>query len=113
MAQQTDILLLDEPTSSLDLKHQQQIYRILKQLTREENKLVVLVTHDINLSAQFCDRLILFDNGRVIANGRPEEVLKFNLIRQVYGVEVYIDVNPFTNTLYILPYDTKKDENEV
>lgn len=112
LAQQTNILLLDEPTSSLDLKHQQQIYRILQRLSREENKLVVLVTHDINLSAQFCDRLILLDKGKIIADGRPEKVLKFQLIQQVYGVKVYIDVNPFTDTLYILPYDTKDDEKD-
>jgi len=103
-------LLLDEPTSSLDLKHQQQIYRILQRLTRDENKLVVLVTHDINLSAQFCDRLILLDQGQIIAGGSPHEVLKFQLIQQVYGVKVYIDVNPFTDTVYILPYETKEDD---
>ncbi|HGY56063.1 MAG TPA: heme ABC transporter ATP-binding protein [Caldithrix abyssi] len=112
LAQQTEIMLLDEPTSSLDLKHQQQIYRILRRLTREENKLVVLITHDINLSAQFCDRMVLLHNGAVIADGRPDEVLKFNLIQQVYGVKVYIDVNPLTDTLYILPYDTENDATD-
>jgi iron complex transport system ATP-binding protein len=112
LAQQTDIILLDEPTSSLDLKHQQQIYRILRRLTRDENKLVLLVTHDINLSAQFCNRLILLDKGRIIADGPPHEVLKFQLIQQVYGVKVYIDVNPFTDTVYILPYDTKESDEK-
>jgi len=107
LAQQAKILLLDEPTSSLDLKHQQSIYRILKKLSREERKTIIIVTHDINLAAQFCERLILLDKGAVLADGPPDQVLQFQLIQKVYGVKVYIDVNPFTKSLYIIPFDTQ------
>ena len=107
LAQQTSLILLDEPTSALDLKHQQEIYMILKQLTRNEAKTVVVVTHDINLAAQYCDRLILLNHGKIVRDGKPEEVLKFPVIQDVYGVKVYIDINPFTNSLYILPYALK------
>lgn len=107
LAQQAKLLLLDEPTSALDLKHQQGIYRVLKNLAEEECKTIIIVTHDINLAAQFCKRLILMDKGRIIADGPPDKVLQFQLIQQVYGVKVYIDVNPLTKSLYILPYDTK------
>ena len=104
-------MLLDEPTSALDLKHQQGIYRILKRLANEENKTIIIVTHDINLAAQFCKRLILMDNGKIVADGLPDQVLQFRLIQQVYGVKVYIDVNPLTKSLYILPYDTQEDKS--
>ncbi|MEJ2546031.1 MAG: heme ABC transporter ATP-binding protein [Calditrichaceae bacterium] len=103
LAQQARLMILDEPTSALDLKHQQGIYRILKRLADEEGKTIVIVTHDINLAAQFCERLILMDKGKIIADGPPDQVLQFQLIQQVYGVKVYIDVNPLTKSLYILP----------
>lgn len=107
LAQQVKIMLLDEPTSALDLKHQQGIYRILKRLADEEGKTIIIVTHDINLAAQFCKRLILVNKGKIVADGSPDQVLQFELIQQVYGVKVYIDVNPLTKSLYILPYDTQ------
>jgi iron complex transport system ATP-binding protein len=111
LAQQARLMILDEPTSALDLKHQQGIYRILKRLADEEGKTIVIVTHDINLAAQFCERLILMDKGKIIADGPPDQVLQFQLIQQVYGVKVYIDVNPLTKSLYILPYDTQTSES--
>ncbi len=104
LAQGSDLLLLDEPTTALDLRHQQLILSKLKQLTTAGAKTVLLVTHDINLAAQFCDRLILMNHGKILADGTPKEVLSFKLIQQVYGVKVYIDVNPFTDSIYILPY---------
>ncbi|WP_456443935.1 ABC transporter ATP-binding protein [Caldithrix abyssi] len=110
LAQNTPILLLDEPTSSLDLKHQIAILQLLKRLSADEKKTVALVTHEVNLAAQFCDRLFLLNEGRILKSGPPPEVLQFNLIQQVYGVNVYIDINPFTNSIYILPYELKKEE---
>ncbi len=107
LAQQADILLLDEPTSALDLKHQVQIGQILKKLSVEQRKTIVLVTHDVNLAAQFCTKLFLMHEGKIIARGKPDEVLRFPIIQKVYGVNVYIDINPFTKSLYILPYETR------
>lgn len=112
LAQNTPVLLLDEPTSSLDLKHQIAVLKLLKQLSLNEKKTVVLVTHEINLAAQFCDRLYLLHKGKIVKEGPPAEVLQFNLIQQVYGVNVYIDINPFTNSIYILPYELKGEEKQ-
>ncbi|APF17101.1 ABC transporter related protein [Caldithrix abyssi DSM 13497] len=112
LAQNTPILLLDEPTSSLDLKHQIAILQLLKRLSADEKKTVALVTHEVNLAAQFCDRLFLLNEGRILKSGPPPEVLQFNLIQHVYGVNVYIDINPFTNSIYILPYELKKEEEK-
>lgn len=105
LAQQPKILLLDEPTSALDLGHQQTILRMLQNLT-DKRTTVVVVMHDINLSAQYCDNLILLDKGEIMEQGSPDQVLRFSTIEKVYGVKVYIDVNPFTKSIYILPYDT-------
>lgn len=105
LAQEADILILDEPTSALDLHYQQEIYRILRKLVQEKNKTILIVTHDVNLAAQFCGRIVILNDGKIVANGSPQEVLKFPMIQKVYGVKVYIDINPLSGSLYILPYD--------
>ena len=105
LAQQPKIILLDEPTSALDLHHQIAIYQILKSLQKEKNLTVIVVTHDINLVAQFSNRIILMDKGSIIKDGTPEEVLKFKTLQDTFGVKVYIDINPITKSLYILPYE--------
>jgi iron complex transport system ATP-binding protein len=104
LAQNPKIILLDEPTSALDLHHQIAIYQILQKLKQEQDLTVFVVTHDINLAAQFCDRVILMGAGKIIRDGRPDEVLQFQLLQDTFGVKVYIDINPFTKSLYILPY---------
>lgn len=104
LAQQPEILLLDEPTSALDLHHQIGIYKILKSLQSETKLTTLVVTHDINLASQFCDRIILLNSGEIIKDGTPSEVLQFKLLQEIFGVNVYIDINPMTKSLYILPY---------
>lgn len=104
LAQQPKILLLDEPTSALDLHHQIDIYIILKTLQNETNLTTIVVTHGINLAAQFCERIILMNKGEIIRDGKPDEVLQFNLLQEIFGVKVYIDINPMTKSLYVLPY---------
>ena len=111
LAQQSDLLLLDEPTSALDFKHQQEIFMLLKDLCKQEGKTVLVVTHDINLASQFCDRLILINEGKIVSIGKPEDVLNFNVIQEVYGVKVFIDINPLTKSLYILPYELEQKGN--
>jgi iron complex transport system ATP-binding protein len=104
LAQQPKIVLLDEPTSALDLHHQISIYQILKDLQKEKNLTTVIVTHDINLAAQYCDRMVLLHNGMILNEGKPGDVLKFQTIQDTFGVQVYIDINPITDTIYVLPY---------
>ncbi|RMH60730.1 MAG: ABC transporter ATP-binding protein [Calditrichaeota bacterium] len=104
LAQQSPWMLLDEPSSALDLHHQQEIYTLLSDLSRKENKTIVVITHDINLAAQYCQRLILMNDGRLLKDGPPKDVLLFPIIEEVYGVKVYIDINPMNNSLYIVPY---------
>jgi iron complex transport system ATP-binding protein len=98
LAQQTPILLLDEPTAFLDLKHQIEIFGILKELNRERHVTVVLVSHDLNLASQHCDRLLLLHGGRPYRTGPPKEVLTVEHLRVAYGCDVLIDSHPMTGT---------------
>ncbi len=98
LAQQASILLLDEPTAFLDLKHQIDIYAVLKGLNRERNVTVVLVSHDVNLASQHCSRLVLLHGGRAFRTGNPAEVLTAEHLRSVYGCDVLIDAHPTAGT---------------
>ena len=88
LAQQPAVMLLDEPTSHLDLRNQLLIYRMVHQLTREQGTAALVVGHDINLAARHSDQLVLFREGRVAAQGPPVQVLQAPLLRETYGVEV-------------------------
>lgn len=94
LAQEPKILLLDESTVFLDLKHQAQFLSLLHQLNREQHLTVIFVTHDVNLAAQNADQILLLYNGKKYAIGTPAEVLTAQNIKEVYDVEVGIDQNP-------------------
>jgi iron complex transport system ATP-binding protein len=94
LVQEPRVLLLDEPTAFLDLNHQLEIAGILGRLSRQQGLTVVLVSHDLNLAAQVCDRLLLLKQGEVKAVGTPGEVLRPEAIKQVYGCEVLVDRHP-------------------
>jgi len=87
LTQRPSVLLLDEPTSSLDLRHQAEIYRILTDLNRS-GLTVVVVTHDLNLAARYCRRIDALAEGRIVATGAPAELLREPLVRDLYGAEV-------------------------
>jgi iron complex transport system ATP-binding protein len=99
----TEVLLLDEPTASLDLAYQLEIRSILLQLNEQRKVTVVVSTHDLNLAAGLCRDLILLDRGRVLAAGRAEDMLKPALIQQLYGVDVDISVHARTGRMTVVP----------
>ncbi len=105
LAQEPRVLLLDEPTAFLDIKHQVAVYDLMKQLSREQGLAVVAILHDLNLAALYCDRLLLLKAGRTFCQGTPEEVLTYINIKAVYETEVYIDLNDLTGKVQILPLD--------
>ncbi|MCX5115711.1 ABC transporter ATP-binding protein [Micromonospora sp. NBC_00362] len=88
LVQQPDLLLLDEPTNHLDIRHQLDLLRFLA----ESASTVVVTLHDLNLAAQYCDRLVLLSDGRVVAAGTPVEVLTTSQIEQVYQVRTDVDI---------------------
>lgn len=94
LAQEPEILLLDEPTAFLDLHHQLEIARIIRRLNRERGLTVVLVSHDLNLASQYCDRLLLLREGEIVTMGSPEEVIARESLERVYGCPVLVDRHP-------------------
>ncbi|MBC8379437.1 MAG: ABC transporter ATP-binding protein [Planctomycetes bacterium] len=89
LAQETPVLLLDEPTSHLDLKHQVKIFDLLKQMQTEQSKTILLVTHDINLAVQYCDRVLLLGANEAYFEGPPEQILDSGRIESIFGVQGY------------------------
>ena len=87
LAQDPEILLLDEPTSNLDIRHQLEVTSILRELSRNKDLLVIMISHDINISAKFSDKVILLKDGTIYAAGTPEEVVTSENIREAYGVD--------------------------
>lgn len=85
-----EIVLLDEPTSNLDIKHQLEVTRVLSKLPEEKNMLVIMISHDINIAAKYADRIIMLHDGRTFAMGTPKEVLTKENLRTVYGVDADI-----------------------
>ena len=94
LAQEPKVLLLDESTVFLDLKHQAQFLDLLRQLNTAQQLTVIFVTHDINLAAQHADRIILLYSGKIYAIGKPAEVITAANIKEVYDVDSLIDKNP-------------------
>ena len=90
LAQEPQILLLDEPSAFLDLKHQVQVFELMRRLNREHSLTIVAALHDLNLAALFFPRLILLRDGRVYRDGTPKEVLTEETIREVYEIQVRI-----------------------
>jgi iron complex transport system ATP-binding protein len=97
LCQDTPILLLDEPTAFLDIAHQVSLLSLIRRLHTSHRKTIVSVTHDINLAASFFDRIVILSDGRVFADGRPDEVITERIIKQVYGTTVLVDTNPITS----------------
>jgi iron complex transport system ATP-binding protein len=96
LAQEPRIMLLDEPTSFLDLKFKREIFRLVSSLSREKGLAVVIVSHDIDLVSQYCNRIILLKHGSVYKSGAPESVITSANIEDVYECPVLVDQNPLS-----------------
>ncbi len=105
----SEILLLDEPTASLDLAYQLEIRSVLARLNESRGLTVVVSTHDLNFAAGLCRELILLDRGRVLAAGPTDAMLDTTLIRKLYGVEVDITTNPRTGRPTVVPVSRAPD----
>lgn len=103
LAQDTPVLLLDEPTTFLDPAAQIQLLDIVRSLNRELGRSVVMVLHDLNLAARYADNLVVMKDGQIVATGAPGDVLTPELLRDVFGVEAAIHLDPRTGTPLIVP----------
>ncbi len=98
LAQEPEVILLDEPTANLDIHHQLDFLNLILHLNREKRLTIILATHDLNLASEFCDDLILLQKGRIYSLGPPEKVITQENIEKVYGCKVWVDQNPFTHS---------------
>ncbi len=102
LAQEADILLLDEPAAFLDIRHGVEIYDLLQTL-QHEGRSILTVLHDLNLAALYCDRVALLKAGRLVRIGTPSEVITYAVLTEVYETEVYVDINDVTGAINVLP----------
>lgn len=107
LAQGTDIVLLDEPTTYLDLAHAVEVLDLVDRLHDERGRTVVVVLHDLNLAARYADRIVLMDSGRIVAQGAPADVLTEELLLSVFGLESRVLVDPVSGRPLVIPIGTR------
>ncbi|MBB4292311.1 iron complex transport system ATP-binding protein [Rhizobium leguminosarum] len=97
LAQDARCLLLDEPTSALDLAHQASVLSLVQELSHERGLTVVIVLHDINLAARYCDAIVALNRGRIAAEGTPAEIMQTDTLRSIFGVGMGVFPHPVRN----------------
>lgn len=107
LTQEPELLLLDEPTSHLDITHQVRILNLIQQLNEEMGLTVLMVIHDLNLASEYCEKLILLNKGKVCTNGTPHEVLDFRLLEEVYQTPVIVNSNPYSGKPVVMLVSAK------
>lgn len=107
LAQGTDILLLDEPTTYLDLAHSVEVLDLVDRLHSELGRTVVMVLHDLNLAVRYSDHLVVMKQGRIVASGAPAEVISVDLLREVFGLEASVVEDPVSDRPLIVPIGTR------
>ncbi|MER6614873.1 ABC transporter ATP-binding protein [Streptomyces xantholiticus] len=103
LAQETDLLLLDEPTTFLDIAHQVEVLDLVRQLNHERGRTVVAVLHDLNQAARYADHLVAMKAGRIVAEGHPDDVVNAELVREVFGMESVVVPDPVTGSPLVVP----------
>jgi iron complex transport system ATP-binding protein len=103
LAQGTDLLLLDEPTTFLDLAHQVDVLELVRRLHREAGRTVVMVLHDLNLAARYADRLVAMRDGRIVAAGEPGDVVTEAMLAEVFGLAARVIPDPVAGTPLVVP----------
>lgn len=102
IAQQPNILVVDEPSSALDVGHEMSVFGLLRPWIQEQpGETIIAVLHDLSLAARFCDRLTLLVNGEIVAQGTPDEVLRPELLKSAYGVDVDVRRHEITGALQV------------
>ena len=113
LTQETPIMLIDEPTSHLDISHQIQILNILHDINKEMNKTILLVLHDLNMAGEYCDQILLLKQGQVYCEGKPEEVLTYQNIEDTFDTWVIVKENPLSGKPYIIPVTRKMKKDNI
>ena len=107
LAQGTDILLLDEPTTYLDLAHSVEVLDLVDRLHEEMGRTVIMVLHDLNLAVRYSDQLIVMSEGKIVESGRPQDVISEKLLMDVFGLEATVIADPVSDRPLIVPIGTR------
>lgn len=110
LAQQTEIIFLDEPTTYLDMAHQLEVLELLQQLNEDEGRTIVMVLHDLNQAARFADHIIALKDGEIVKTGTVEEVIEGSVLREVFHIDAVIGKDPRTNKPICMTYNLLKGE---
>ncbi|SMO88390.1 ABC transporter ATP-binding protein [Melghirimyces algeriensis] len=113
LAQETEMIFLDEPTTYLDMAHQLEVLELLQQLNREQGRTIVMVLHDLNQAARFADYIIALKDGQIVKTGSSEEVICHEVLKDVFQIDAEISRDPRTNKPICITYNLLKgDPNE-
>ncbi len=104
LAQQTEMLFLDEPTTFLDMAHQLEGLQLLQKLNAEEGRTIVMVVHDLNHASRFAHHMVAIKTGTVVKAGKPEEVMTESVLREVFAIEADVMPDPRTGVPLCLPH---------
>jgi iron complex transport system ATP-binding protein len=111
LAQHPRLLLLDEPTSHLDITHQMRFMNLIQQLNGELKLSVMMIVHDLSLAAEYCDFLLMMKNGTTFCQGTPEEVMTYEHIESVYDTVVIVKTNPVSGKPVVFPVSGQRLQN--
>ncbi|MGE2832940.1 ABC transporter ATP-binding protein [Mycobacterium sp. SMC-4] len=104
LAQGPDVMLLDEPTTYLDLAHQLDVLGLLSRINRVHRRTIVLVLHDLNMAARYAHHLIAMRDGRLVAQGSPHDIITSDMVAEVFGVQATVITDPISDTPLVLPH---------
>jgi len=110
LAQDTPIMLLDEPTTHLDMAHQVEILELLKMLSVKEQRTIVMVLHDINLAARYASNLVAMRDGSVIYSGHPDEIVSSEMVQNTFNLRTVVISDPVAGSPLVIPNPTRETE---
>lgn len=112
LAQGTNMVFLDEPTTYLDMAHQLEVLKLLKKLNQEQGKTIVMVVHDLNHATRFAHHMVAIKHGEIVSEGSPADVMTHDVLRQVFGIEADIIADPRTGIPICLPFELAHETSE-
>jgi iron complex transport system ATP-binding protein len=112
LAQETDIIFLDEPTTYLDMAHQLEVLELLQKLNLEQERTIVMVLHDLNQASRFADYIVALKEGEIVKSGSCEEVITHDVLKKVFQIDAEIGRDPRTNKPMCITYNLLKGEDQ-
>ena len=109
LAQEPGCLLMDEPASFMDIRHQVELFDLVRSMADDEETGVLSVLHDLNIAAEYCDRIYLLKEGRILAAGPTAEVFTYAKLKETFDTDVYVDVNDITGRMLVVPLSRKRN----